>query len=108
MVFGWLPCGMVYIALIAALATADPLHGALVMAAFGLGTLPNLLAISAWFRYAAVRARGRVARFLIAAVIAGVGMVGLAKAVEPATVSADGSWCLSVPGIGAIFGTGGH
>ena len=65
MVFGWLPCGMVYIALVAALATADPLHGALVMTAFGLGTLPNLLAISAWLRYAAARARGRFARVQI-------------------------------------------
>ena len=108
MVFGWLPCGMVYIALIAALATADPLHGALIMTAFGLGTLPNLLALSAWFRYATARIRGRVARVLVAAVIAGVGMAGLAKAVEPATVSADGSWCLSVPGIGAILGVRGH
>jgi hypothetical protein len=107
-VFGWLPCGMVYVALIAALATADPLQGALIMAAFGIGTLPNLLAISAWFRYAAAWARGRVARVLIAVVIAGVGMVGLAKAVEPGTVSADGSWCLSVPGIGTIFGGGRH
>ena len=104
LVFGWLPCGMVYVALIAALATAHPLHGALVMAAFGLGTLPNLLAISAWFRYAATWARGRVARVLAAAAIAAVGFVGLAKAVEPAMVSADGSWCLTVPGITAIFG----
>jgi sulfite exporter TauE/SafE len=103
LVFGWLPCGMVYVALIAALATAHPLHGALVMAAFGLGTLPNLLAISAWFRYAAAWARSRAARMLVAAVIAVVGIFGLAKSVAPSTVSADGSWCLSVPGITAIF-----
>lgn len=103
LVFGWLPCGMVYVALIAALTTADPLHGALVMAAFGAGTLPNLLAIWAWFRYAAAWARGRTARLFVAAVIAAVGMAGLAKAVEPATVSGDGSWCLSLPGITAIF-----
>jgi hypothetical protein len=103
LVFGWLPCGMVYVALIAALATAHPLHGALVMAAFGLGTLPNLLAISAWFRYATTWTRGRAARVLAAAVIAAVGIFGLAKAVEPVTVSADGSWCLTVPGITAIF-----
>ena len=103
LVFGWLPCGMVYAALIAALTTADPLHGALVMAAFGLGTLPNLLAIWAWFRYAAGWAKGRVARALVAAVIAAVGIVGLARAVQPAAVSAGESWCLSVPGITAIF-----
>jgi sulfite exporter TauE/SafE len=108
LVFGWLPCGMVYVALIAALTTADPLHGALVMTAFGLGTLPNLLAIWAWFRYAAAWARGRAARMLVAAVIATVGIAGLAKAVEPATVSGNGSWCLGVPGVSAIFGAGRH
>lgn len=103
LVFGWLPCGMVYVALIAALATADPLNGAAVMTAFGLGTLPNLLAIWAWFRYAAGWTKGRVARALVAAVIAGVAMIGLARAVQPDAVSAGESWCLSVPGIAAIF-----
>lgn len=102
LVFGWLPCGMVYVALIAALATAHPLHGALVMTAFGLGTLPNLLAIAAWYRYAAAWAKGRAARALVAAVIAGVGIFGLAKAVGPGSVSGHGAWHLSVPGITAI------
>lgn len=104
LVFGWLPCGMVYVALIAALATAHPLHGALVMAAFGLGTLPNLLAISAWFRYAATWARGRAARVVVAAVIAAVGIFGLAKALGPPSVSDHGAWHLGVPGTIATFG----
>lgn len=43
MVWGWLPCGLVYAALGYALAQSNGLHGALVMAAFGLGTLPALL-----------------------------------------------------------------
>lgn len=106
LVFGWLPCGMVYIALIAALATADPLLGALVMAAFGLGTLPNLLAIWACFRYTAAWARGRIARALVAVVIAGVGVAGLARAVEPAAASGHGSLYLSVPVHAAKFGGG--
>ena len=104
LVWGWLPCGMVYVALIAALTTADPLHGALVMAAFGLGTLPNLLALSAWFQYVANLARGRLLRTLVAAAIAGMGILGIARAVEPATVSGDGAWCLSIPGIAAALG----
>lgn len=79
-VLGWLPCGMVYVALIAALSTADPIHGALVMAAFGLGTLPNTLAISAWFGHVVAAAKGRFARFFIAAVIAALGLSGLIKA----------------------------
>lgn len=41
--WGWLPCGLVYTASLSALATGKALDGALVMLAFGLGTLPNLL-----------------------------------------------------------------
>src|ERR1035437_8576711 len=43
--WGWLPCGLVYSVLITALASGHAQSGALVMLAFGLGTLPNLLAI---------------------------------------------------------------
>lgn len=43
--WGWLPCGLVYSVLITALASGHAESGALVMLAFGLGTLPNLLAI---------------------------------------------------------------
>lgn len=41
--WGWLPCGLVYSMLLSTPAQADPLAGALFMAAFGLGTLPALL-----------------------------------------------------------------
>lgn len=43
--WGWLPCGMVYGMLIAALASQSAREGALLLAAFGLGTLPNLVAL---------------------------------------------------------------
>ena len=43
--WGWLPCGLVYSVLITALASGSIMQGALVMLAFGLGTLPNLLVI---------------------------------------------------------------
>jgi sulfite exporter TauE/SafE len=42
--WGWIPCGLVYTMLVMALASGGPLEGALVMAAFGAGTLPALLA----------------------------------------------------------------
>jgi sulfite exporter TauE/SafE len=44
--WAWLPCGLVYSVLITAVATGDPIGGALVMLAFGVGTLPNLLGIA--------------------------------------------------------------
>lgn len=40
--WGWVPCGMVYSVLMTALLTGSALQGALVMLAFGLGTLPLL------------------------------------------------------------------
>ena len=43
--WGWLPCGLVYSVLIAAIATGNALNGGLLMLAFGLGTLPTLLAM---------------------------------------------------------------
>ena len=48
--WGWLPCGLVYSALISALTTADPLMGAQVMIFFGLGTLPALLTLGLFAR----------------------------------------------------------
>ncbi len=41
--WGWLPCGMSYAMLMVAAATADPLQAALVMLAFGMGTMPGTL-----------------------------------------------------------------
>ncbi|HNP19822.1 MAG TPA: sulfite exporter TauE/SafE family protein [Fulvivirga sp.] len=43
---GLLPCGLVYVAIAASLATANPFQGALFMAGFGLGTWPIMLAIA--------------------------------------------------------------
>ncbi len=47
MLWGWLPCGLVYTVLLAATASGTPAHGALVMLAFGLGTLPSMIAVGA-------------------------------------------------------------
>lgn len=42
-IWGWVPCAMVYSVLMTALMTGSAIQGALVMLAFGLGTLPLLL-----------------------------------------------------------------
>lgn len=46
MLNGLLPCGMVYVALGNALLGGDMLSGALAMAAFGVGTLPGMMAVT--------------------------------------------------------------
>lgn len=45
MLNGLLPCGFVYFFAITAASTADPLYGALVMALFGLSTIPALFSL---------------------------------------------------------------
>lgn len=43
LIWGWLPCGLVYSMLLLALSSGSSFNGGLLMLAFGLGTLPTLL-----------------------------------------------------------------
>ena len=76
-IWGWLPCGLVYSVGVAALATGSPWHGGELMLAFGLGTLPALLAMG----MAAVRMRAVLqhvwVRRLSGLVVIGFGLLGL-------------------------------
>jgi hypothetical protein len=59
LLWGFLPCGLVYAALALAMSASDPLAGASVMLAFALGTWPMLLAIGfGWRRLAAFNGPG--------------------------------------------------
>jgi hypothetical protein len=75
--WGWLPCGLVYSVLVAALATGSPARGGLLMLAFGLGTLPTLLAMG----MAAVWLKTLLQNFWVRRVsglaVLGFGLVGL-------------------------------
>ncbi len=51
--WGWLPCGLTYSMLLLAATTASVTNGALVMAAFGLGTLPAMVSATVAFERAA-------------------------------------------------------
>lgn len=44
LLWGWLPCGLVYSVLLLAATTANALNGGLVMLAFGIGTMPAMIA----------------------------------------------------------------
>jgi len=80
MLWGWIPCGLVYGALAVAAFAGSPARGAAAMLAFGLGTLPNLLVIGV----AAARLRAwtgkRAARLAAGALLLGFGLFGLARA----------------------------
>ena len=43
LIWGWLPCGLVYSALLLAATTAKPASGGMVMIAFGFGTMPAMV-----------------------------------------------------------------
>ncbi len=58
---GFLPCGLVYAALVAAVGAGGAFPGALALVAFGLGTLPSLAAIG-WLGLAAGRRWFELAR----------------------------------------------
>jgi sulfite exporter TauE/SafE len=77
LVWGWLPCGLVYSVLVTALASGSAWHGAEDMLAFGAGTLPNLLAMG-WFARSLQGFRQRpVVRYLAGILVAGYGVWGL-------------------------------
>ena len=85
MLWGWLPCGLVYSALATALGRGSAAGGALAMLAFGLGTLPNLLAagillarMNAFVRQAPVR----IASGLLVLGFGLYGLLGVARLVR--------------------------
>ncbi len=43
LVWGWLPCGLVYSVLLIAASSAAPIDGAMIMFAFGFGTMPAMV-----------------------------------------------------------------
>jgi sulfite exporter TauE/SafE len=77
LVWAWLPCGLVYSMLILAMSTGSVRDGALVMLAFGLGTLPTLLGIGLLAGAAARFAASTLIRRFAGLVVLGFGFVAL-------------------------------
>ncbi|MFD2037095.1 sulfite exporter TauE/SafE family protein [Belliella marina] len=61
---GLLPCGMVYIALIASLALQNPLQGAVYMFFFGLGTIPMLIGVMVSGKILSLKIRTKLTKSL--------------------------------------------
>jgi sulfite exporter TauE/SafE len=93
--WGWLPCGLVYSLLATALLSGGAVSGFLVMLAFGLGTLPNLLLAGMVFkRLRDVTSDPRI-RMAAGAVVAGFGIVGLVKAYAMGDSIRNGLLCIT-------------
>ena len=77
LLWGLMPCGMVYAMLATALVSGGALQGALLMLAFGLGTLPMLLAAGAALKRLQQLRRSTWARRIAGAVLIGFALQGL-------------------------------
>ncbi|MCB1561546.1 MAG: sulfite exporter TauE/SafE family protein [Xanthomonadales bacterium] len=96
MLWGWLPCGLSGTLLSAAWLQGDPLNGALLMAAFGLGTLPMMAPLT-WSGARTLRAMQRGWPRRGAALL--LVLAGLVTAASP--------WLLKIPALhGALSALG--
>ena len=77
--WGWLPCGLVYSVLLTALASGSAVQGSLIMLAFGLGTLPNLLAIGLFWESIKGWVQSPRVRLAAGLLVAAFGAYGLAR-----------------------------
>ncbi|MGC2047372.1 MAG: sulfite exporter TauE/SafE family protein [Gallionella sp.] len=77
--WGWLPCGLVYSVLVTSLASGSTAQGALIMAAFGLGTLPNLLTIGLFWERCRQWVQSPRVRLAAGFAVMGFGVYGLIK-----------------------------
>jgi len=77
--WGWLPCGLVYSVLVTALASGHAQSGALIMLAFGLGTLPNLLILGLFWERCRHWVQSPAVRLTAGSIIMAFGLYGLFK-----------------------------
>ena len=80
MVWGLVPCGLVYSVLPLAFLSGDVLTGAALMLAFGLGTLPNLLLISKFSATMAQLSQYAVVRYIAAGLLLSAALFGFYRA----------------------------
>ncbi|SDO58283.1 hypothetical protein SAMN04488595_10171 [Ralstonia sp. 25mfcol4.1] len=92
--WGLVPCGMVYGALALALLAGNAVSGALVMGAFGLGTLPNLLVISGLSGYLRQLSRKPAVRVASGLVVIGFGLLGVARSIWLPDTLAQHGFCV--------------
>lgn len=92
--WGLVPCGMIYSALALALLAGNAVSGALVMGAFGLGTLPNLLVISGLSGYLRQLSRKPAVRVASGLVVIGFGLLGVARSIWLPDTLAQHGFCV--------------
>lgn len=79
--WGWLPCGLVYSVLIWSLSSGSALKGGMLMLSFGLGTLPNLLAVGLFAGVFRKFMQLKQVRIVAALLVAGFGVLQIINSV---------------------------
>jgi uncharacterized protein len=92
-IWGLVPCGLVYGVLPLALFAGGALQGAVVMLAFGIGTLPNLLTAGWIIGRFRTRFDSVVVRRAAAGLLAGFAVVGIGRAVFGPLSAMQGAFC---------------
>jgi sulfite exporter TauE/SafE len=83
MIWGWLPCGLVYAALALAATSGDPLRSAMTMFAFGLGTLPSVMSVGIMVEFFNKLSRLRRFKQVIGMLIVLVALLALFPELNP-------------------------
>ena len=79
MIWGWLPCGLVYSTLTWSAASGSAASGALIMLGFGLGTLPALFSMGYFSQQLKTLLANKYVRVISALVIIGYGLFMITK-----------------------------
>ena len=95
MLWGLVPCGLVYSVLPLAFLSGSALSGAGLMLAFGLGTLPNLLLISRFSASLVQFSHYAWVRYLAIVLLMGSGIYGLYRAWTLPQALLEGGFCIS-------------
>lgn len=66
---GFLPCGLVYLAIGSAMATGNMLYGAALMFVFGMGTFPLMISLMIFGRFISVTFRNRMRKMVPAFIV---------------------------------------
>ena len=77
LIWGWLPCGLVYSIALLAATTGNAIMSSLYMIAFGLGTLPGMVTVSYSSSFLNVIGKNKIFRYLSAGILILIALITL-------------------------------
>lgn len=93
LLWGLVPCALIYSVLPLAMFAGGPWQGAMVMLAFGLGTLPNLVAAGLFFQRTRFLVERTTLRFAAGALVSAFAIAGIYRVFYVPNALAAGPFC---------------